>query len=182
MHWKILRSDWVFETPFFQIRRDACSLPNGRLVDDYYVVHGPTIVCIFALTQAGEVLWVEQYKHGIGQVCWELPAGFCEGSCTDPLAEAQRELLEETGHRAADWRLLARTINNPTRYDSYTYLYLALGAQQIAEQALDPNEEIIVHRVPLADMPALLRSGKIEVMSSLGSCWVALDALAQLRS
>jgi len=182
MHWKILRSDWVFETPFFQIRRDACSLPNGRLVDDYYVVHGPTIVCIFALTQADEVLWVEQYKHGIGQVCWELPAGFCEGSCTDPLAEAQRELLEETGHRAADWRLLARTINNPTRYDSYTYLYLALGAQQIAEQALDPNEEIIVHRVPLADMPALLRSGKIEVMSSLGSCWVALDALAQLRS
>lgn len=177
MKWRTLSTQQVFRTPFFSIRREACRLPDGRQVDDYYIISAAHVVTIFALTPAQEVLFVEQYKHGIGQICWELPAGLCDADSPSPLHDAQRELLEETGYASAQWQAFPPLINNPTRYDNLNYCYLVREAVQVAEQALDANEDISVHRVPLADLPALLRSGRITVSPTLAVCWMMLDVL-----
>lgn len=164
--WHVERSELLLDTPYFRLRRDTARLPDGRIVPDYYVVEARPIVVVFALTTADEVLLVEQYKHGWGDVLLELPAGLCDGDA-DPLAEAQRELLEETGCAAPDWEPLGSFIPNPTRANNEVHLFMARGAHVVAAQALDPNEDILVRRAPLSDIRAYVADGRVRVLDSV---------------
>lgn len=164
--WHIEHSEPLLDTPYFRLRRDTARLPDGRLVADYYVMEARPIVVVFALTTADEVLLVEQYKHGWGDVLLELPAGLCDGDA-DPLAEAQRELLEETGCAAPDWKPLGSFIPNPTRANNEVHLFMARGAHVVAAQALDPNEDILVRRVPVSMIRAYVDDGRVRVLDSV---------------
>ena len=163
--WQRLTARIVFQTPFFSIRQDECRLPDGRVVPDYYVLQEPDIVMIFGLTPQRELLLVEQYKHGISEICLELPAGMSEGG--DPLEEAQREFREETGYEAAEWQHWRTFIKNPTRANNQIHLFYAADAVQVGVQQLDDNEAIRVHRVPLDDIPQQLESGDLHVIGSV---------------
>src|ERR1700688_1715688 len=73
--WEIVSSELVVESPWYNLRRDVCRLPHGSVIDPYYVrVHAGFSV-VFALTTEGRVVMTRQYKHGIGDVVLELPAG-----------------------------------------------------------------------------------------------------------
>src|SRR5688572_12645000 len=101
--WKIENSRIVHDaSPFLRLRQDKVVLPSGLVIEDYNVVEEPNAVTIFALTAEKELLLVEQYKHGIGEICLEVPGGVMDKS--EPLAEAQRELLEETGYHSSRWQ------------------------------------------------------------------------------
>ncbi|MCU0511667.1 MAG: NUDIX hydrolase [Anaerolineae bacterium] len=176
--WEILSSRYLLEAPpFLRVRQDACRLPDGRILPDYHVVEEPDVVMVFGITPAQEVLLVEQYKHAIGTVCLELPAGMSESD--DHAAEAQREFREETGCTAAHWQHLATFINNPTRLNSRLFVYLAQGATPAGAQQFDAYEAIQVQRVPLAALPALIHSGRISVAGSVAAIWCALEHLRQ---
>lgn len=164
--WQVERSDLLLDTPYLRLRRDTARLPDGRVVPDYYVVEAHPIVVVFALTTTDEVLLVEQYKHGWGDVLLELPAGLCDGHA-DLLAEAQRELLEETGYAAPNWERLGAFISNPTRANNEVHLFMARGAHVVAAQALDPNEDILVRRAPLGGIRAYVADGRVRVLDSV---------------
>src|SRR5689334_21369443 len=80
-------------------------LPDGRVVHGFYCIEMPDHAIIVALTDDDRVVVERHYKHGPGQVCVNLPAGYLE-SGEDPLDAAQRELLEETGYVAEYWSFL----------------------------------------------------------------------------
>lgn len=174
--WKTLQSDVVFDHKWYTLRRDHVELPNGQVLDDYFVSVRPNVVLIFPLTTDGYVLFVRQYKHAAGQILLELPGGVVDAHETEPLAAAARELVEETGY-AGDLTLLSEVIDNPTKDTNSIYFYLARNAQKVAEQHLDPTENIEVVRVPLSEIEGMILRGEIKVSGSVALCLLALRAL-----
>lgn len=127
--------------------------------DGWYYVERPGvtgIVGIIALTEAGELLLVEQYRIPVSARCIELPAGLADVP-DEPLAEtARRELLEETGFRAERIELLVEGVHSPGAVNHTMCLYLAEGLTREHDGGGVDGEDITVHRVPLADVPAFL--------------------------
>ncbi|MDO7847355.1 NUDIX hydrolase [Hymenobacter sp. M29] len=177
--WKTLKSTLVFDNPWYKLRRDEVELPNGQVLNDYFVSVRPEVVLTFAVTDAEEVLFVRQYKHGAGRILLELPGGVMDAHETDPTEAARRELLEETGYLADDITPLTTVFDNPTKDTNRLHFFLARRAQWTAAQHLDPTENIEVVKVPLADVEALVLNGSIGVSGSVALCLLALGHLRQ---
>ena len=73
--WKLLRSRFVLNNKWCQVRQDEIELPSGQIIDDFFVNVRPPIALVFATTQQQELVFVRQYRHGVGEVLLELPAG-----------------------------------------------------------------------------------------------------------
>lgn len=164
--WKTLASKMVFDHRWYRLRQDKVALPNGEIVDDYFVSLRPDIATILPITAAGEVVFVRQYRHGAGQIFLELPAGTFEAG-EDPLAAAQRELREETGYSADRWETISRVYNNPVKQNNCLYLFKAQPVELVGAQQLDRTEEIEVVLKPIDEVPGLIASGEISVAGSL---------------
>lgn len=143
MKWETLSSEYLFRRPWLTARRDKVRLPNGTIHDEYYVLEYPTWINVIAITKDGKFVMVKQYRHGLGIVATELCAGVAEEG-EDPLTTAQRELLEETGFGGGEWELNTVLSANPSSQNNLSYSFIARGVERIADQHLDPTEDIKV--------------------------------------
>ena len=120
---------------------------------------GITAAVILAIDD-GHILLVEQYRVPLGRRCLELPAGLigddAGGEADDPLSAAKRELEEETGCRASDWKKIGEFFSSPGMTDESFTLLKATGLEKIAPGGGVDGEDITVHRVPLAGFPQAL--------------------------
>lgn len=107
--------------------------------------------CIVALTAAGELVLVEQYRVPLGRACIELPAGLAgdDGAAEALETAARRELLEETGFAAALWRYVAAPASSAGLTDEAPAIFLATGLTRVHAGGGDGDEAITVHLVPL---------------------------------
>ena len=160
MHWKKISSEYLSQHTYFTARKDVCKMPNGTIVDPYFVVELPESVCAMALTENNEVILIKQYRHPIEISILELPGGFVDKDETPETAIA-RELEEETGYRFSKVHYLGRTAANPGVLNNYTTLYLATGGKKTAGQKLDYNEEIEIKLFPLEEVRAMLMKNEI---------------------
>ena len=158
------------------MRRDYCELPDHSVIDDYYVTEAHDVVGIVAITPENECIVNAQYKHGIGEVVCEIPAGFIEEG-EDPLHAAHRELEEETGYTTTHMHHLATLIASPSSQTNHYYIYFAENAQPTGKKMLDPREEIINERIPLIELEQHIRNGHINVLWSVAAIHLALDFL-----
>lgn len=164
--WKIRASEYLLKTPYMNVRRDQCELPDQSVIDDFYVVEEGNFASVFALTAAHEVVLVRQYKHGTGQVVLELPAGYLEAD-EDPVEGARREFLEETGYDAPQFEQVAAFIQHPTRMTNEGYLVVATGAHPVGAQRLDANESIEVLLMPVDQVFDQIHSGEIAAVGTV---------------
>lgn len=174
--WKIKKTEIVFNHKWYKLRRDEVELPNGRLVDDYFVSVRPDVVVIFALTADDQVVMVRQYKHGTGEVVEELPGGVIDEGETAEEA-AKRELIEETGYSSEDFRLINILIDNPTKDTNKINLFLAINAKKTASQNLDENEEIEVFTLAVDELKNKIAKGEIKVSGTVAGVFLALNYL-----
>jgi 8-oxo-dGTP pyrophosphatase MutT (NUDIX family) len=155
--WEVLESRYLLERHWLKLREDRVRTANGVVIDQFHVLEQPSWAAVICVTESGDVVLSEQYRHGARKVTLELPAGVIEPS-EDPLAGAKRELSEETGYESDDWVHLLSTHPEPSRHAHSAYFFVARGAKQRSAQALDSTESVRVRTMPLADLDALLEA------------------------
>ncbi len=143
----------VYDARYLHVRVDDVVLPSGRDGERYIVERGQSVV-IIPVTDDDHVLLVRQYRYAAGKHLIELPAGMVDPG-EGVLETAGRELIEETGHKAATLRVIAATYMSPGYTDEHTTFVLAEGCSPIAFET-DPDEPMHVERVPVSAIPELL--------------------------
>lgn len=119
-------------------------MPNGKIIEPYYVFEFPTWVNAVAVTKENEVILVKQYRHGYQRTLIELPCGGVEPFDKSPLDAMKRELLEETGYFSNDFVETCKISANPASHNNLTYCFLALNAELVAAPNLDDSGQIEV--------------------------------------
>jgi 8-oxo-dGTP pyrophosphatase MutT (NUDIX family) len=158
--WKKLSSTYIHKGPWATLRSDRCEMPDGHVVEGYYVLEYSNWVNAVAITEDNKVLMVKQYRHAAGIISLEIPGGVIDDG-ESPEQALRRELLEETGYRFDDFELLCTIYANPSTADNHTYCYLARGGKKVQEQHLDEQEEIVVETFTIPEVKKLLAENKI---------------------
>lgn len=156
---KQLSSEYLFRGRIVSLRLDEAELPNGAHAKREVVEHNGG-VAVLALTDADEILMVEQYRYPYSEVVLEIPAGKRDGD-EEPLVCGKRELKEETGATAREYRFLGELYPTPGYCGEIIYMYLATG---LSYGETDPDEDEFLHlkKVPFWDAVDMILNGTIK--------------------
>ncbi len=155
--WQISNRQVILEHPF--VRMIVDTLTRDGQSRPYYFLDSPVdAVATVAVTDDRRLVLTRQYRHPIGRVIFDLPAGRA-GAGEDVLAGAQRELEEETGYRAGCLSPLGRVNPFPGSLRVTLHLFFASDLQP-GEQRLDEGEELEVHLRPFDEVYAEVLAGQ----------------------
>ncbi len=158
--WKRIRSEPVADCKVFKVRRDYSVNSDSGKEFPFYCIENSAWVNIIPVTKSGEVVLIEQYRHGIEEITLEIPGGLVDGG-ESPEFAANRELLEETGYTPRETIFLGKSRPNPAIQDNWVYHYLAIDCEKTQEPEFDSTESVASKLVPLGEINDLIRDGKI---------------------
>ncbi|HRE38557.1 MAG TPA: NUDIX hydrolase [Chitinophagaceae bacterium] len=181
MKWKTLSSENLFNDKWFKVRKEVCETPLGKIVDPYYVYDFSTWVGALPVTEEGKIIMLKQYRHALGEVCYEIPGG-CVDATDKSFEEAiARELLEETGYSFSSFEYMGKISPNPSTNSNLLHMFLAKGGRKVAAQSLDENEEIEVMLLEMDELKQLLRENKIVQSMHVSCIMYALERMGELK-
>lgn len=175
--WSILNSTMVINNQWCKVRQDEIELPNGKIIDDYFVSIRPEVALILPITSNEEIVLVRQYRHGAGEILLELPAGTFNPNQESPEAAAIRELREETGYITDTVTYLATLYDNPVKDTNKITLCLAENVIKSKQQELDVTEEIEVVLVPIKALMEKIANNEISVAGTVAAIFLGLKFL-----
>ena len=175
--WKVLREKLILDRPpWLQVYELDVQLPDDRIITDYLRAEAPAYVAVFGLRPDGLIVAIEEYKFGPGRVVLKMPAGVIDPG-EDALTAARRELLEETGYEATDFRLLAVTHDDGNRGMSVGHHFLATDLRRAAA----PDAGDLAQVKPVLMTPVELRravyDGRVGTTGAAASIMFGLCAL-----
>jgi ADP-ribose pyrophosphatase len=160
-----------FDGKLVHVRVDRVRLPSGRETTREIVEH-PGAVAILPITVDGQVLFLRQYHHAIGQALLGIPAGTREPG-ENPAETARRELIEETGYRAGRVVALGSFFTSPGYSSEQMTLYRADSCRLVGTApALDELIDLVP--LPVAELPTLVEPGAsqlVEAKSLIAVLW-----------
>lgn len=167
---KTLSSKQVYNGRFLKVEQDQVQAPDGKIYFREYILH-PGAAMVIPLLPNGNVVMIHQYRHAVKQVFLEFPAGKRDHG-EDTILTAQRELKEETGYEAKEWKFLT-TIHPVIGYSNeHIDLYLAKDLT-LAERQLDHGEFIDVVEVTVKELMKNVQEGKVsDVKTQIGAFWL----------
>ena len=178
--WKVLSSEYINRIPWLTTRKDVCELPNGKIMPGFYIQEFPTWVSAFIVTKEGKVVLVQQYRHGLGEICIETPGGVVdEGEA--PEVAIRREVKEETGYEFETIEYMGKVSPNPSTNNNVMHMYLVQGAHKVAEQSLDETEDVEVLVLTIDEVKQLLRENKIMQALHTSCMFYALNRLGEMQ-
>ena len=174
--WHVTSSSYVIDSPHLKLRKDRVDLPNGATIEDYYVKESRGFAIVFGMTPEKRVVLVRQYKHGIGKILLELPAGAIDPGET-PEQTAVREFTEETGY-AGSMGLVRSFVTDATNANTVAHLFYAPEVRLAGKQNLGTGEDITVELYTMDELHAFVRDGTIDSVAHVASIYLMLDRLS----
>jgi ADP-ribose pyrophosphatase len=148
----------IFTGRVITLNVEEVRLPNDH-VATLEIVHHPGGAAVVALDDAGRICLVRQYRHAANGYIWELPAGKIDNK-EPPLQTAQRELEEEAGRQAREWRSLGDFLPSPGMLTEVVHLFLATGLTEVAHR-LEAAEVLEAHWLPFEQVVRMAQSGEL---------------------
>ena len=163
--WPVAATEPLLKHWLISVRTDKVQMPDQNYAERTVVSH-PGAVAVLALDEANRVLMIRQYRHPVGYQLWEIPAGLRDKPGEPLLAAAERELLEETGYRATDWRVLGDFFTSPGFSTERIRIFLARGLSRAPERELkyvrqDEEAQLLLAWVPLEKALAAFLAGDL---------------------
>ena len=149
-------SNWLF-----RLRRERFRSRRSGRTHDYFVLHLADAVHAVAVTPDDRLVMVRQFRAGSARDSLEPPGGLLDPG-EDAAEAGARELLEETGYAGDPPVSLGAIWSLPSLVTSRTHTVVITNARPVAPPKLDPTEEVGVELVPVAEVPALIRDGRID--------------------
>ncbi len=160
LHWHPGSSREQLRTRVFTVYEQTWTCEEDGRSADFVRIDCPDWVNVIAITDDRQVVCIEQFRFGTGEVTLEIPGGVLEPDEV-PVQAGVRELLEETGYSGSRPKLLGAVTTNPALQSNRCHTLLVEQARLTAKQNLDPNEQISVRLIPLQDIPRLIQQGSI---------------------
>ena len=157
--WQVRDSKYLFQSPWYSLRQDQLTLPNGQNIT-YTLIDHPGYVMVVPLLDDGRVMMERVYRYTLQRTCLECPSGGILKAETFEAA-ARRELEEETGYRAAKLDLLGRFIGSPGISNEEYDLFLATQLTADGVLQREPTEEIALELIPLQTLTEMVYRGEI---------------------
>ncbi|MGB9234960.1 MAG: NUDIX hydrolase [Terriglobales bacterium] len=171
---RVLSSRVVYRGPVFHVTTDQVAEPGGVRARRDVVRHSGSIVVLAVDERQSEpfILLERQYRHAAKSMMWELPAGrIDEGE--SPLAAARRELLEETGYVARQWKKILYFYVSPGFLDETMTIYFARALQPGQAQP-EPDEKIAIRFFSLSAARKMALRGRIQDAKTIsGIFWLS---------
>lgn len=150
---KLISSQSVYEGNRFKVKVDALDFCEERPIIKECIVH-PGAVVILPISDDGSITFIKQYRHAVGEITLELPAGTREVE-ESPLDTAKRELSEEVHLGASEWESMGLLYALPGLSNEIQYAFIAKGLFPCYKQA-DPGEYTEVTRMTLDEVKKLI--------------------------
>jgi ADP-ribose pyrophosphatase len=163
-------SELAYDGRFLKVQRDGVRLPDGKVSDREFIKH-PGAVAILPIFDDGTILLERQFRYPLDQVFIEFPAGKIDPD--EPSLDcAKRELEEETGYTASEWKFVC-TIHNAIAYSNeHLDLFMARGLKP-GKNKLDEGEFLETFHATLPEMLDWIKEGKItDVKTVIGTFWL----------
>jgi 8-oxo-dGTP pyrophosphatase MutT (NUDIX family) len=157
-----------------------CVTAEGDTIATYYVLKYPDWVHVIAITPEQKIVLIDQYRHSLDVVSLEVPAGSIDQSNGSLLAAAARELAEETGYVADEYRIVAKLSPNPTTHSNMIHVVLALNARASARPQNDPSEKVEISLVSVRDLLTGIFLGEMVQALHVSSVSLGLEATGLL--
>lgn len=165
-------SSRVVHNGHLKLKVDTVQLPDGRTSTREIVEH-PEVVTVVAVDVEDNVLLVRQFRYALGKELLEIPAGGIDGDET-PEEAVRREMQEETGYLPKKIVRLGGFYSAPGFTNEYLHLFLATDLTPSRLSAED-TEGIRLERLPVAKIPELVVSGRLEDAKSLAGLLAYLE-------
>ncbi len=160
---RVVSAKTVYRGPVFHVTTEYVREPGGDKPQRRDMVRHQGSVVVLAMDEGRSeprVLLARQYRHAAKTSLWELPAGRIDEGESE-LAAAKRELREETGYTARQWKRAVRFYASPGFLDETMAIYLARGLQRGAAEP-EEDEVIAIRMFPLSTVVGMALNGKIQ--------------------
>jgi 8-oxo-dGTP pyrophosphatase MutT (NUDIX family) len=158
--WTVLATELLQDCAVFSVSRTLAKSPRTGEPHPFYRIDSTDWVNIVPLTPDGDVVMVRQYRHGLDDFTIEIPGGMVDPGET-PMQAAGRELIEETGYRAAEIVPLGGTNPNPALFGNTLHVFLGRDVEWVEEVRNESTEETHVEVVSPAELRRLVRAGAV---------------------
>lgn len=158
--WPTLSRERLGKYSIFTLERIVRRSPTTGREHGYLVLEAPDWVNVVPVTDSGELILIEQFRHGTATVTVEIPGGAVDAG-EEPSSAARRELEEETGYRCRELLEIGCVEPNPAFLSNRCWTFLALGCDPSGVLNPDPGEEIALRLEPLGTFSRLIDDGTI---------------------
>lgn len=170
--WKLTQSKPIFESKFLTVLENDYELPDGTEGKGYYHLSRPDYVLIVAIDKNNQIVIERNYRRGVNDFVYELPAGWIDEGET-PKQAAERELKEETGY-SGEVEIIGELYTQPGFSSMKAFVGFArIDSTQKGEQELAHDEDIKYELMDLEKVSRMIVSGGIKDMGFLAGFQMA---------
>jgi 8-oxo-dGTP pyrophosphatase MutT (NUDIX family) len=159
--WKVLDNQPILNSPWLRVDRQTVETERGDVIPDYYVANKSSFIMVLAITEAGDIILLREYKHGVGDYVWNLPAGGIKPG-ESPEETATRELLEETGYITDALEFVGSYAVSSSWLQDRAYLFIGRNARQVRVPRIEPGESITVFFKSMREILEMVRVNQIQ--------------------